>query len=136
MKKLFLLLIVIFATASGSFAWTGSQSLYAYGYQSGPYPGLTDTQGMTVNINSYCYDVQLTGYVYTEYAPGTGMSAGAWLYNNSYDRTYEYLYPNTSNNTYINYRAASGSGIYWDSIHVVIEAYLASMAVTLLWETM
>ena len=134
MKKLFLLLIVIFATASGSFAWTGSQSLYAYGYQSGPYPGLTDTQGMTVNINSYCYDFELTGYVNTTYDSSSGMFAVASIYDSStFESFYEYNYTNLDSSTYIYYRKTMS---YWASVNVAIETYLASMSVTLRWDAM
>lgn len=134
MKKLFLILTVLFATASSSFAWTGSQSLYAYGFQSGPYPGLTDTQAMTVNINSYCYDLEFTGSVNTDLAPSgpDTPSAGAWIYdNNTYEIFFSYSYPNVDTSKSIYYRKTSS---YWASINVMIEAYLSSMAVTLRWD--
>ena len=137
MKKLFLLLIVIFATASGSFAWTGSQSLSAWGYSStGPYPGQNDYQWIPVNINSYCYNVEFTGSVNTDWAPSgpETSSAAAWIWDNDKNEIsfiYAYPYVDTTKSFYY-----GDSSSYWGSVNVSVEAYLASISVTLRWDAM
>lgn len=134
MKKIFLLLTVIFATASGSFAWTGSQSLSAWGYQNGPDPGITDIQTVIVNINAYCNTFEFTGSVNTGLAPvGSNPFAAAFIYNSSYSVVYNYGYLNAGDSKSVYYFE---SDVYWTTAGIYLEAYLAAISVTLQWDAL
>ncbi|EHQ24472.1 hypothetical protein [Mucilaginibacter paludis] len=126
MKRALLILVVLFASVSGSFAWSGGQTLYVDGMS------YTDTQSMTVNLNAYSANVELSGSVADQ-----GFASLVFVGNNyDYYYTYDFShdYPNGTT-PYIYYRVTSyGDPIYWSSIYVNFEAWLTYGSVTLKWE--
>lgn len=124
MKKTLLIVVLLIASVSGSFAWSGGQTLYVDGMS------YTDTQSMTVNINAYSTDVELSGSVADQGYASLGFVGNNYDYFYEWDFSHDY--PDLGSDRFIYYRVTNS--IYWSSIYVNFEAWLTYGSVTLRWE--
>ncbi len=129
MKKLILLLAVLFASVTGSFAWENGQSMSASGYGDMG-EGRVEDNYMAVNINSYCDYLLLTGFISTTNSDAY-LSVGAVGDNGLY---YTYDTPPASGGQTFQYSVTGN--LFWSTVSVYMEVFHGYAEVLLRWGTL